>query len=120
MYELQRHLVKHVVLSKLQSAVVFLDIHACIICQHVLWLCNDMFHSRHRCEKLMQNRLELYREAVEVVPIHDLRDLYAHLYNSPNRGYIALVILGIIGAIFTVGILFGRVSKRQRREMKLK
>ena len=81
---------------------------------------NSHFLRNPRCEKLMQNRLELYREAVEVVPISDLRDLYAHLYNSPNRSYIALVILGIVGAIFTVGILFGRVSKRQRREMKLK
>ena len=68
----------------------------------------------------MKQRLQLYREAVEVVPISDMRDLYAHLYNSPNRNYIALVILGIIAAIFTVGIIFGRASKRQRREMKLK
>jgi Golgi apparatus protein 1 len=73
------------------------------------------------CEKLMRLRLELYREAVEVVPLRDVRDLYDHLNNSPHRTSLLLVLAGIVGAIFAVGIVCGRVSKQiARREMKMR
>ncbi len=72
------------------------------------------------CEALMKHRLQLYREAVQVVPIHDVRDLYDHLYNSPQRNYLLMILVGIVGTIFGVGMLCGRASKRAMREMKLK
>jgi hypothetical protein len=46
---------------------------------------------------------------------------YAHLVSvSPSRHYFMVVFICIIGAIFIGGLLFGRVTKRVKREMKSK
>ena len=63
-------------------------------------------------------RLALYREAVKLVPLRSLEDLYSTLEQSPHRSYFLLVLCVLVAGLFLCGLLCGRVSHRAHREMK--
>ena len=72
-----------------------------------------------RCEKLLLTRLEMFAQAVEVMPVKSIQDLYVTVSKSPHKTYFLLVGCLMLAGIFLFGLLCGRVSKRSR-EMKMK
>ena len=71
-----------------------------------------------KCEALLSQRLEMYRQAMVAVPMASVKDLYEQIYASPHRNYFLIVILTLVGVIFVGGLMCGRVTKRVRRELK--
>ena len=62
----------------------------------------------------------MYAMAIEAVPLSSMEDLYQQVYKSPHRNYFMLVAFSFVGAIFLIGMLCGRTTKRIRRELKIK
>ncbi|CAM1322898.1 Uncharacterised protein r2_g3138 [Pycnogonum litorale] len=61
---------------------------------------------------MLTNRKEMFEFAVVVAPVDTLNDLYDQVTNSPSKNYFFSIIMVVIGGMFIVGLLFGRVTKR--------
>ncbi|KAL1491212.1 hypothetical protein ABEB36_011845 [Hypothenemus hampei] len=76
-----------------------------------------------KCTNMLKRRIEMYKNAVQLSPMappEDLQQLYNQVVTSPSKQYFFLVMLMVLGVIFIVGILCGRLNKRKYMLLKSK
>ncbi|XP_060516634.1 Golgi apparatus protein 1 [Cylas formicarius] len=76
-----------------------------------------------KCKNMLKKRFEMYRNAAQLVgmgPPEDLQQLYNQVVSSPSKQYFFLILLTIIGSIFLIGIMCGRLNKRKYMLLKTK
>lgn len=64
------------------------------------------------CKTMLTKRLEMYRNAAEVVPPADLQELYTQVVASPAKHYFFMVVMMALGSFFVIGMFCGRASRR--------
>ncbi|CAI9714844.1 Golgi apparatus protein 1 [Octopus vulgaris] len=74
----------------------------------------------HQCSERLQQRKEMWEYAAHVAPPESFKDIVAEMHSSPAKYYFLGVIITLIGFIFIAGLTCGRVTKRQRAELKNK
>lgn len=64
------------------------------------------------CKNMLSKRLEMYRNAAELVPPADFQELYSQVVTSPAKHFFFILMLTVVGFIFLLGTFCGRISKR--------
>lgn len=54
----------------------------------------------------------------QVAPLRSAQEMYDSVMQSPHRNYFLSITGVFLGAIFLVGLCFGRVSKRKHSDIK--
>lgn len=76
-------------------------------------------HLQGDCDNFLTKRLSLYNAAkVNPSAFDSITNVLEAVSASPNRNSIYITVMMILGVLFLGGILFGRVTKRARAEMK--
>ncbi|KAI5616309.1 Golgi apparatus protein 1, partial [Silurus asotus] len=70
------------------------------------------------CKKRLQDRIDMWSYAAKVAPAEDFADLAFQVMISPSKNYILLVVALAVCALFLIGLLCGRITKRVTRELK--
>ncbi|XP_015770328.1 PREDICTED: Golgi apparatus protein 1-like [Acropora digitifera] len=70
------------------------------------------------CHFQLASRRAMWGQAVKVLPGESLGDLAAFVVASPSKNYFFIVFATGLALIFVGGLVFGRLSKRIKREVK--
>ncbi|XP_064105225.1 Golgi apparatus protein 1-like [Macrobrachium nipponense] len=66
------------------------------------------------CREKLRERREMYQVALKVSKLSSLEDLVRQVSISPERNYIILSLITIIGIIFIIGLFCGRSTRRYK------
>lgn len=72
------------------------------------------------CEKIIEDRVEMYKVALKIHPVQEPWEVYKSIMESEDRNSILSMAFFILAVIFIFGLCFGRVSKRVNRDVKNK
>ncbi|XP_068684167.1 Golgi apparatus protein 1-like [Montipora foliosa] len=70
------------------------------------------------CQIQLSSRRAMWGQAVKAVPGESLGDLAAFVIASPSKNYFFIVFATCLALIFVGGLVFGRLSKRIKKEVK--
>jgi len=70
------------------------------------------------CATIVENRVAMYRIAIQAHPVAQALELYSAVMESPDRHVFLTVFATMVIIIFVLGLCFGRVTKRVKAELK--
>nr|XP_045603883.1 Golgi apparatus protein 1-like [Procambarus clarkii] len=66
------------------------------------------------CREKLRQRREMYSAAMKLTNVKTIGELVVHVSSSPERNYLLLVLITLIGVIFVGGLFCGRATKRYK------
>lgn len=66
------------------------------------------------CWEKLRERREMYNAAMKLTNVKTLGELVERVSNSPERSYLLLIMITLIGVIFVGGLFCGRITKRYK------
>ncbi|XP_030621144.1 Golgi apparatus protein 1 [Chanos chanos] len=70
------------------------------------------------CKKRLQERIEMWSFAARVAPAEGFADLRDQVWNSPAKNYILSTLGVMVGLLFLMGLMCGRITKKVTQELK--
>lgn len=70
------------------------------------------------CLAHLTNRMKMWEVAARVAPPETIGDLAVAISASPSKNYFFVIFATCLALIFVGGLVFGRLSKRIKREVK--
>ncbi|XP_012256488.2 Golgi apparatus protein 1 [Athalia rosae] len=64
------------------------------------------------CYKMLSTRIEMFRNAAELIAPNSIGELYSTVNRSPARRYFMVVAFSLIGVVFIIGLFCGKVARR--------
>ncbi|VEN58943.1 unnamed protein product [Callosobruchus maculatus] len=71
-----------------------------------------------KCRKKLKERINMYRNAAQVLPPSDFQELYHQVSLSPSKNYFALVLFTFLGMVFLIGVFCGRTRRYSQLKNK--